>query len=387
MTLTAATTTAAQARPVAERLATLALFLGHGFANGGWAAYIPSMKARLALTDASLSVALLCVAAGAVVSMPLAGVFAARAGSGASSRTLSVALVVALVLPLVAPNLAGLCVAGFLFGAANGSMDVCMNVEASFVERRWGAAIMSSFHAAWSAGGFVLAGLATLLLASGGDPSFILIGAAALAAVLFASAWMALGRGEIAAAGPRLAVPSGAVLPVCLAVFLAMLSEGSVADWCGVYLSSVVRADPASAVLGYASFAGSMLAARLVGDHVSRAFGPKILIGSGALMATSGMMLASAALGVLPTIIGFGIAGFGLGNLVPVLFSAAARLSVTPALGIAMAATSGYTGFLIGPVVMGGLATAVGLQTGMLALAVFLASVALMSLVVKTDHA
>ena len=371
---------------MAERLATLALFLGHGFANGGWAAYIPSMKARLTLTDASLSIVLLCVAAGAVVSMPLAGVFAAKVGSGVSSRSLSIALVLALILPLLVPNMAGMCVAGFLFGAANGSMDVCMNVEASFVERRWGAAIMSSFHAAWSAGGFAGAGMATLLLVSGRDPSFILIGATALAALLFASAWLPLGRGESAASGPRLAMPSGAVLPVCLAVFLAMLSEGSVADWCGVYLASVVKADAASAVLGYASFSGSMLAARLIGDHASRVFGPKLLIGSGAVMAAAGMVLASAALGVLPTVIGFGIAGFGLGNLVPVLFSAAARLSATPAVGIAMAATSGYTGFLIGPVVMGSLATAIGLQAGMLALAVFLFAVALMALVVKTDH-
>lgn len=40
-----------------------------------------------------------------------------------------------------------------LLGAANGLTDVAMNTRASTLERRWGAAILSSFHAAFSCGG------------------------------------------------------------------------------------------------------------------------------------------------------------------------------------------------------------------------------------------
>jgi len=63
-------------------------------------------------------------------------------------------------------------------GAANGLLDVTMNGYASDVERLWGAAIMSSFHAAWSAGVFIGAASGGALLVFGA--SWALCGAAAL---------------------------------------------------------------------------------------------------------------------------------------------------------------------------------------------------------------
>jgi MFS family permease len=64
------------------------------------------------------------------------------------------------------------------------------------------------------------------------------------------------------------------------------------------------------------------------------------------------------------------VAGFGQGNIVPLLFSAAGRTAgVAPGAGIAMATTMGYGAFVLGPPVIGFLADAVGLRLALLLLA------------------
>ena len=62
--------------PWPQRPATLGVFLANGVGIGCWAAAIPRVKADLALSDAALSAALLAFAAGAIMAMPLMGVFA-----------------------------------------------------------------------------------------------------------------------------------------------------------------------------------------------------------------------------------------------------------------------------------------------------------------------
>jgi fucose permease len=140
--------------PWRARLATTALFFANGFGIGGWAAAIPLIKSKLALSDAQLSVALFAMAAGAILLMPSAGLLANRfGGAGRTLRGGAIGFSVSLGLIGLAPNLPLLAGLTFLLGAFSGLMDVRMNAHATLVERRWGAAIMSSFHAAWSCGG------------------------------------------------------------------------------------------------------------------------------------------------------------------------------------------------------------------------------------------
>ena len=138
------------ATPWRQRLATLEIFLANGLGIGAWAAAIPRVKADLALSDAGLSVALLAFAAGAIISMPLMGLFAHRLRSGPASVIAGFAFAAALAGLGLVRSLETLSVATFLTGMMNGAMDVAMNANASDVERRWGRPIMSSFHAAYS---------------------------------------------------------------------------------------------------------------------------------------------------------------------------------------------------------------------------------------------
>ena len=135
------------APPWARRLATLGAFAANGAGIGCWAAAIPRVKADLELSDATLSAALLAFAAGAIIAMPLMGLFAHRLRSGPASVVTGFGLAAAIVALGFAQSLETLCVGTFLVGATHGAMDIAMNANASDIERRWGKPIMSSFHA------------------------------------------------------------------------------------------------------------------------------------------------------------------------------------------------------------------------------------------------
>jgi hypothetical protein len=63
-------------------------------------------------------------------------------------------------------------------------------------------------------------------------------------------------------------------------------------------------------------------------------------------------------------VLGFALAGLGIANAVPLLFSAAGRV---PPAGPSLAAvfTVGYTGFIVGPPLIGFVADAVGLPAAL----------------------
>jgi hypothetical protein len=84
------------------------------------------------------------------------------------------------------------------------------------------------------------------------------------------------------------------------------------------------------------------------------------MLGGG--LAAAGVSLAVAAPSQFAAIGGFCLIGLGLSNLVPAVFSASAAMASSPALGIAMAATFGYAGLLIGPPLIGSVASFAGLR-------------------------
>ena len=347
-----------------ERAAVVAVFLANGVAIGAWAASIPALKARLALSDGALGLVLFAFAIGAVLLMQLAGRLTRRLGPAKATRTAALLFAAALPLPAFAPNLATLVIAAFAMGAANGLLDVTMNGYASAVERRWGAAIMSSFHAAWSAGGLAGAALGGALLVFG--VTWTLGVAAALVAAFAALVWNWLQEGDASPllAEAHLAPPVGALLPLCVAALLCMGCEGAMADWVGVYLTETAHTPQATAPIGFAAFSATMVVGRLLGDNAVRAWGRARVVPWGATLAAVGLALAVADPRLAPATLGFALVGAGLSNVVPTLFSAAAGLAPVPAAGVAMVATAGYAGLLSGPVVIGAIAQGASLRLG-----------------------
>jgi MFS family permease len=370
-------------RPTAARCATSLLFLANGLGIGAWAAAIPLLQRRLQLSTGRLSLVLLAFAAGAVVAMPLAGLLGARLGTRRASLGAGLVFTASLLLPQWAATLPALAAVGFLLGAGNGALDVAMNAHASQVEADWGAAIMSSFHAAFSFGGLAGAALAGWLARGlpGAELGLSLALPAWLALALVLAAWPGLGPGAPVAppeapAGPGRARLDRAMLALCAMALLCMLVEGAMADWSAVYLASL--GDVARAAGGYAAFSLAMAVARLTGDRFVRWLGGGRVIQVGGWLAALGLALAALAPGQTLALPGFALVGIGLANVVPAVFSRAARQAPAASMGIAMAASAGYAGFLSGPPAMGLVIAWVGLRAAMAGLALAALAVALL---------
>ncbi|MBB2926851.1 MFS transporter [Paraburkholderia silvatlantica] len=353
-------------RPLRERYATTAVFLANGFGIGAWAVEVPRVKDKLLLGDSLLGVALFAFALGAIVAMPLAGRLAPKLGSGRATALLGVLFAAAFPLPALAPNAPLLCAALLLLGALNGALDVSMNGHASAIEKVWHAPIMSSFHAAWSAGGLAGAAVGTVLQTAGfGVLSGLALPAIPIAALIAGAAMFSLRdvgtRPEAASAG-GLTLPQAGVVKLAALAFLCMMTEGAIADWSAVYLRTALPGHADSAGVGYTAFAFAMAACRVVGDAFVRRLGAVRVVALGGLLSAAGLAAVLAAPALATAVVGFICVGIGLANVVPVIFSAAGRTTDPPVTGVSMAATAGYAGFLVGPPVIGFGAGLVGLR-------------------------
>ncbi len=169
------------------RLATFTVFAINGAMMGTWVAHIPWLQDHLGISKATLGLCLLCIAAGALVSMPLTGHILEGRSSASVTRATTLIFCLMLPLPLLATSPIMLAAILFGFGASGGAMDVSMNAHGVAVERELGRPIMSSLHGGWSVGGFLSAGLVVIVAAAGVDPRLesLLVGVALWVAALW----------------------------------------------------------------------------------------------------------------------------------------------------------------------------------------------------------
>ena len=135
-----------------SQLAVVAMFVLNGSLYGAWASRIPAIQDEFQLDPRTLGLYLLVLAAGAIVSFPVAGKLCDRFGAAKTTRSIALLYRPALIFIGLSSSHWTLIVAIFLFGAAHGSMDVAMDGWGAEVERAKGRSVMSLFHAMFSLG-------------------------------------------------------------------------------------------------------------------------------------------------------------------------------------------------------------------------------------------
>jgi MFS family permease len=351
------------------RRAVAVFFFINGAVLASWVPHIPAIKSRHMMSDGQLGLVLLSMAAGSVLALPAAGWLVGRLGSRVMTAAAGVALCLALPLPVASPSVALLSLSLALLGACNGLLDVSMNAQAADVEQRVGRPIMSSFHALFSLGGVVGALLAGGATAVGvADVAHVGVSAVvALSAAVIALPGLVRPQAAREHPGPAVVVrPSGTLLTLGILALLGLLAEGAMADWSAVYLHDTLGSSPSVAAIGFAAFSLAMGAGRFIGDALVGRLGPRrVLRGSSAVAAVglgAALLLGRPAIGV----VGCALVGLGIANIIPVLFSAAARVpGVPPGRALAAVATTGYLGFLAGPPLIGVVAEVAGLAAGL----------------------
>jgi hypothetical protein len=317
------------------------------------------VQEQLELGPGVLGFALLGMAAGALVAIPVAGALVPRWGSRCTVALSALGFFGALTFPAIAPDLPALVAALVLLGGANGAIDVAMNAQGVAVERVLGRPILSTCHGLWSLGGLVGSGGAALALQLGVPPAVHLATAAAVFGGVAASQVLRLlpASADVPAEGPRLARPRGTLAILGAMAFLALLAEGAMGDWSAVYLRQELAAAPQVAALGFAAFSLAMAAGRFAGDRLVAALGAVTVIRGSTWLGALGLCGALVAESALVAIAGCACVGLGVANLIPIFFRAAAAV---PAVG-----TAGYCGLLAGPAAIGLAAEVVMVRGGL----------------------
>lgn len=370
---------------VRARWATRLQFGVLGMLTGAWGAHIPSVMRHFALDEGQLALVLLVAGFGAIGALLVAGRVVARLGTPGTTRVAGVSMALALGLLLQLPGLALVWPLALAFGLGMSLFDVAINTEGSELEHQGGRALMSNLHALFSTGGMLGAACVALLLRAGVPPPQQLAGIAAVLAL--AALWGSRGMlavhpvaagsaGQGAAA--HFAWPRGLLLVLGLLVLAGMIAEGVMYDWCVLYLQQELGLPADRAAWGFAAFSGAMALARFGGDALRERFAERLLLATGAGMAA--LAMATVLLAATPEVafVGFVLVGAGLAPVAPVLFNAATRVpGVSRAAAIAAVTSIGYSGFLIGPPLIGSLAQATSLTA---ALSVVVASAAVLAL-------
>jgi len=380
------------ARHVIARVrgAATAFFAIDGFIFASWAVRIPAVKVAAHASSGALGLALLGLSGGAVATMTISGALCRRFGSPRVIMATALLLSLALLLPPLARSPLWLGLALAVFGVGYGGLNVAMNSLAVDLVAAIRRPVMPYFHAAWSFGGLFGAGLGGLLAPHLAPlPHLALVAAAGLAITavcgrtLFlhpivldyadpeqtvlddaASADTARDRTAQTTVGP--AGPGPVWRVVLLFGLIALCSaygEGAIGDWGALHLRQDFGAGAGLAAAGYAAFALAEASGRLAGSWLLSRLGQTRVLALGGLAACVGMLAAALAPSLGIALVGFALTGLGVANMFPAAMTRAGLLAGPN--GVAVASTLGYTGFLLGPPMIGFLAGSVGLRTGL----------------------
>lgn len=338
-----------------SRLATRMIFFATGFGLGTWAPMVPLVKQRLELDEGVLGLLLLAVGIGSIVAMPIATVAARRFGC----RIVLIAsvLLIAATLPgfALAPSLISMIPVLLAFGAAVGSADCVVNMQAVEVEAASKSKLMSGFHGLFSLGALVGAGGIALAMQADLSPTLALSAAsAAVVILLLASTTGLLRKTSDQAAQSHFALPGLAILSFAIVAFVAALLEGAMLDWSAVFLQHKHDVAAASSAVGYTTFALAMTGGRFAGDFLRARLSTRTVVIGGCIASALGVTLVMLSPWTAVTIASFALVGLGLANLFPALV---AEVGEHPEEGgttsVAAVLTAGYGGILAGPALIG----------------------------------
>jgi predicted MFS family arabinose efflux permease len=362
------------ARPVAPPLALLLLYATSGLIWGVWIQRLPVVARRLDLTNADLGVVLPAFPIGAIVAFQLVAILSTRF----QSRTTLVAfgLLRAAVFPLLglATDMTTLMAALALSGFAHGGLEVSLNRQGVAIERQLGRPILARGAAANSIGTLLSAGGIWLGTRSG-LPYFAPFLVATIVGLIMFSLF---GRGLIADDGApgadpvkqparRRWVPPPALWMLLVIAFVAEILDETVTEWMNIYLDNDIESGPAVTAIGYSLYTTAMLVGRLSGDTIAKYVTPARILQVSGLVGGVGMLVGIGINTENAILLATGAIGLGTSLILPTIFRVAGSTPGIPSTqALAMASTTIYLGYMVGPMVIGPISGAISLRAALI---------------------
>ena len=378
------TASALSRRQIASwRNAVFVTFALNGLGMATWVARTPAIRDHLGIGSGEVGLLLLGVSSGSIVGLLFSSHVLTWLGA---KRTVlycltmcAIGLVVmgvgASVFESYVLTLLGL----FLYGLGTGMCDVAMNVEGAAAERAAGRTLMPLFHAMWSVGTIVGAGIGSLVSLAHVP---VAVHLSAVAVVLAGGAVFAIRAflGDIVDIHDEHGEPAPKstfrdrvsiwLEPRTLligAIVLGMaFTEGSANDWLALAMVDERGVSHATGAALFGVFTVAMTVARVAGVPLLDRYGRVPVLRGSAALAVIGLALVIFV--EQPVVMVIGIVFWGLGAALgfPVGMSAAADDPAKAAARVSAVATVGYCAFLVGPPLIGIVGEQVGLLNALL---------------------
>ncbi len=370
----------------ARRTSISFLFFFFGFIFASWASRIPAIQQRLHLSEAGLGAVLLSMPVGSFLALPFSGYVSSKFGS--RIVTIISTFIYSCLLAAIgyAQNTFQLTIVLFLFGATGNIVNIAINTQALALEKAYNRTIISSFHGMWSVAGIFAASLGTYFIAKSFPVvfHFLLIAIISLTGFLLCAPYLLYENVEQLENRSFFRKPDKALVGIGIIGFCAMICQGAMFDWSGVYFKKVITAPKAYIGFGYTAFMISMTFVRFITDWITHHIDfKKIMIFCG-ISTTAGLLVVVLFPYVVPSTIGMFLVGIGVSPAIPLVFSAAGKFKILPP-PVAIAAVSSIVmiGLLIGPPFIGFIAGLTSLKISFLILSIFGVAISITALVIK----
>jgi MFS family permease len=360
----------------AHRLVAAAVFTVLGFHVGVYSVQLAALSAALRLSPGTLGAALTAASAAGTVTLVAGGRLSDRLGRrpvlllGFAGTALAFALLsqVRSVPALVAVLLG--------YGLCCSFIDLSANALGADHERAYGVPVMTGLHAGFSLGATLGALSSALLLWSGTDWRTVYLALAVVLALTALAATIAPlpphSDPPVHQATPAPPVHQGPVwrIPgVAFAVAVTVVTffgDGALESFLAVYLRRALDSGVLLSGVGIGGYHLAMLAGRLLMARLLPRWGERRVVVGAGLLACAGISIAVAGGSVGGAIAGLLLVGFAIAPVVPSALSLAGRSAPRRAASaVATATAAGYGAFVVSPVLIGALADATSLRTGL----------------------
>lgn len=377
--------TAAQKRQWS--IAVFVIFFVCGIGIASWMSRIPTVRDRLGASTWEMGLLIGGLSVGSILGLLLSSHVLARLGARRTMARFVGLMLIGLTLAGVgslAPSYPLILVGMGLFGFGMSTTDVAMNLSGAANERVLGRTIMPLFHALFSLGTMVGAGLGAVLEKFGVDVVWHFVGVSVVAGMMTVWAIPRLqsesfgmeteDAEHVGSVKERLAVwKQPATLLIGLIVLGMAFAEGSAGDWLALSMVDERGTSNATGALIYGVFVTAMTIGRIGGVVVLDRFGRVPVLRASAVAAVIGLALVIFVPSVPVAIVGTVLWGLGASLGFPVGMSAAADDPRHAAARVSAVATIGYLAFLVGPPGIGLLGEHVGLLNALIVVLVLIA--------------
>ena len=365
---------------MSHALRTQFFFLG--VLIGGWSTRIPEVKTELGLNDATLGRVLMGSTVGIIISSQVIGWLMRELGAKKVFYMGSLIFPVGYLCIAFAPNAYIIFIGAVFFVLGYAFIDNPITMITQDLEKVADRKFLSGFHAFWCMGTLVAAFLGSFLIGHVPYPIH-LSGLAILSFSVLVIAGRELeakeanGEKKEKIDFPWFGKNTGIIWAIGFAMLCASSAEFGATDWSALFLRDVLGITGQFYVGAFMAFEIGMITSRLLGDKYIHSYGPEKVIKICGFVG-SVMWLATMLLGVemshgnkvmayVVILLGYLVAGLGVGPMYPALITIVGRLSgVETSVAFARCLLIALMGFAVVPGLIGHISDLSSLNIAML---------------------